>query len=140
LILLDTNVVSALMLTVPDARITAWLDVQPRNSVWTTSVTLYEIQFGIALLEPGRKQLDLREKLQRMLTIIKNRILPFDAAAATEASAVAARQRRAGRSVEVRDVQIAGIALATQSVLATRNTRHFNGTGASLVDPWAESS
>lgn len=42
------------------------------------------------------------------------------------------------RSVEIRDVQIAGIAAARKASIATRNVRHFQGLGLSVVDPWRE--
>jgi len=38
--------------------------------------------------------------------------------------------------VEIRDVQIAGIAAARKATLATRNIRHFEGLGMALVNPW----
>lgn len=60
---------------------------------------------------------------------------PFDETAAQAAGVIAAERRRAGRSVEIRDVQIAGIAKARKATLATRNTRHFEGCGVVLVDP-----
>ena len=65
-------------------------------------------------------------------------MLPFDQAASQAAGRLAAERRRAGRTVEIRDIQIAGIATARKATLATRNLRHFEGLGVALVDPWAE--
>ena len=45
MIILDTNVVSALMLTKPDVIVVSWLDRQAQMSVWTTSVTILEIRY-----------------------------------------------------------------------------------------------
>ena len=42
MIILDTNVLSALMRAVPDPPVIAWLDRQPRTSIWITSITLLE--------------------------------------------------------------------------------------------------
>ena len=39
-ILLDTNVLSALMRTSPEPAVVAWLDRQPADSVWITSITV----------------------------------------------------------------------------------------------------
>ena len=64
------------------------------------------------------------------------RILPFEQNAARAAALVAARRRQNGRSIEIRDAQIAGIASARRATLATRNTRHFADLGIALVDPW----
>ena len=55
-------------------------------------------------------------------------------AAAEAAAMLAARQRQIGRTTEIRDVQIAGIAAARKATLATRNTRHFEHLGIALVD------
>ena len=42
MILLDTNVIAALMQETPDEQIIPWFDRQPRSSIWTTSVSVYE--------------------------------------------------------------------------------------------------
>jgi predicted nucleic acid-binding protein len=60
-----------------------------------------------------------------------------DTTATLNAAAVlAARRRHNGRPIEIRDAQIAGIALAARATLATRNIRHFADLGIALVDPW----
>ena len=56
MIILDTNVVSALMRREPDAAVLRWLDGQPAESLWLTSVTVLEVLLGIALLPIGRRQ------------------------------------------------------------------------------------
>lgn len=63
-------------------------------------------------------------------------MLDFDSAAATEAAALAATRRKTGRPVDMRDTQIAGIALARRATLATRNVRHFQGLNVPVIDPW----
>jgi toxin FitB len=42
-----------------------------------------------------------------------------------------------GRLVDVRDTLIAGIARARRAAIATRNARHFEGCGLTLIDPWS---
>jgi predicted nucleic acid-binding protein len=53
-IILDTNVISALMMDEPEPAVARWLDRQPRASIWTTSVTIYELTFGIECLPASR--------------------------------------------------------------------------------------
>jgi predicted nucleic acid-binding protein len=138
MIILDTNVLGALMRTVPDAAVVAWLDRQPADSVWITSITLFEARFGLALLPLGRRRQTLEAAFARLLKEdLENRVLDFDSAAATEAASLAATRRKRGRSVDMRDTQIAGIALARRAALATRNVRHFLDLEMSIVDPWA---
>jgi predicted nucleic acid-binding protein len=137
-ILLDTNVLSALMQRDPEPAVVAWLDGLPAESVWTTAVTVFEVRFGLELLTAGQRRRRLEEAFAKALEDdFEGRVLPFDHAAATAAGAIAAKQRRAGRPVEIRDVQIAGIALARKAALATRNVRHFEGLGLTLIDPWS---
>jgi hypothetical protein len=136
-ILLDTNVLSALMQRESDRTVVTWLDGLPAESIWTTSITVFEIRFGLELLADGRRRQRLEETFRRSLEEdFEGRVLPFDQAAALAAGAIAAEQRRTGRPVEIRDVQIAGIAVARKATLATRNVRYFENTGVSLVDPW----
>jgi toxin FitB len=138
LIVLDTNVLSALMRREADPVVVAWLDAQPPESIWTTAITVFEVRFGLHILAKGRKRRALEEAFANALDEdFDGRVLAFDQAAADAAAAIAARQRGAGRPVEIRDVQIAGIAAARKAALATRNTRHFEATGITLIDPWA---
>ena len=137
MILLDTNVLSALMQTRPDPVVVVWLDSQAPESVWTTAVSVFEIRFGIELLPSSKRRKALEEAFGGMLRDdLNGRIAAFDAAAAEEAAVLTARRQRRGRPVDLRDTQIAGIALARRAALATRNVRHFDGLNVSVVSPW----
>ena len=48
MIVLDTNVVSALMADSLDAAIVDRFDRPPAESVWTTAITAFEVCLGIA--------------------------------------------------------------------------------------------
>src|SRR5262245_39469511 len=109
-----------------DPVVVAWLDSQPPESVWTTSVTVFEIRFGLEILGSGRRRRSLEDAFALMLEEdFEGRILSFDEPAAESAARIAAERRRLGRPVEIRDVQIAGIAAARKAAIATRNVRHF---------------
>ena len=137
MIILDTNVLSALMHQAPETSVVAWLDRQPAESVWITSITLFEARLGLALLPKGRRRQTLEGAFAQLLREdLENRVLDFDSAAATEAAALAAERQKAGRSVDMRDTQIAGIALARRATLATRNVRHFQDLNVPVVNPW----
>jgi predicted nucleic acid-binding protein len=138
MIILDTNVLSALMRKLPEAPVVAWLNRQPAESVWITSITLFEALLGLALLPSGRRRQALEAAFARLLNEdLENRVLDFDSAAATEAASLASIRQKDGRPVDMRDTQIAGIALARRATLATRNVRHFPDLKISIVDPWA---
>jgi predicted nucleic acid-binding protein len=137
-IILDTNVLSALMRKAPEALVVGWLDRQPAESVWITTITLFETRLGLALLPKGRRQRVLEAAFAGLLeNDLENRVLDFDSAAATEAASLAAERQKSGRPVDMRDTQIAGIALARHATLATRNVRHFVDLKIPVVDPWA---
>lgn len=137
MIVLDTNVLSALMRDTPDPAVVQWLDNQPSESIWTTSVTVFEIRAGIELLTPSRRRKRLDETFAQLLDEdLDGRVQSFDLTAAFAAGTIAAAQQRVGRAVEIRDVQIAGIAASRHATIATRNTRHFDGAGVDLVSPW----
>lgn len=137
MIVLDTNVLSALMRDTPDPAVVQWLDDQPAESIWTTSITVFEIRTGIDFLENGRRREQLDETFSQLLADdLNGRVQSFDLTAALAAGTIAASRQRVGRAVEIRDVQIAGIATSRHAILATRNTRHFVGTGVELVNPW----
>jgi predicted nucleic acid-binding protein len=136
-IILDTSVLSALMRKAPDPVVVGWLDRQPAESIWITSVTLFETHFGLALLPEGRRRTQLVSAFERLLEDdLENRVLDFDSPAATAAAQLAAKRQRTGRPVDIRDTQIAGIALARRAMLATRNTRHFAELDIKVIDPW----
>ncbi len=137
MIILDTNVLSALMRITPDAAVIHWLDQQPAESIWITSITLFEAHLGIALLPKGRRQRALAAALAYLLSEdLEGRVLDFDTSAAIEAAGLAATRQKAGHPVDMRDTQIAGIAMARKASIATRNIRHFEDLRVPVVNPW----
>ena len=138
MIVLDTNVLSALMLRDPDLTVVAWLDRQPAESVWTTAVTIFEIRFELELLAPSRRRRQLEDAFARTLDEdFQGRVLGFDREAALVAASHAAERRSVGKPVDFRDIEIAGIVAARRATLATRNVRHFSDLGIELTNPWA---
>ncbi|MGA3323374.1 MAG: type II toxin-antitoxin system VapC family toxin [Terriglobia bacterium] len=138
MIILDTNVLSALMSRIPDQKIIAWLDKQPRTSVWTTSVTVLEVRFGLQIMPAGKRRAALLQAFETVMADkIEGRIAPFDAAAAQLTGDLMAVRHKQGRPGDLRDTMIAGIALACQATLATRNTAHFEDLSVTVINPWA---
>ena len=137
MIILDTDVLSALMRPTPDEQVMAWLDGQAQTSVWITSVTVLEIQFGLQILPLGRRRSLLMKAFEAVLTDkIGGRIAPFDTAAARCCAGLMASRHKIGRPVELSDTMIAGIVLACHASLATRNVRHFEDHSVPVVNPW----
>jgi toxin FitB len=136
MIILDTNILSALMRQIPDSKVVTWLDGQSRTSVWTTSVTILEIRFGLQIMATGKRRSLLSEAFDSLLEKMGRRIASFDDDAATQAANLMASRQRKGRPVELRDTMIAGIVLAHHATLATRNVAHFEDLTVPVVNPW----
>jgi len=137
MILLDTNVLSALMQSTPDATVLRWLDLEPRDSVWITSVTVMEVRYGLHTMPAGRK----RDRITRAFEIlmdekIQGRVASFDTAAAEQTAELMAARKKRGHPQDYRDTMIAGIVLSSKATLATRNTAHFEDLSVRMVNPW----
>jgi len=138
-IILDTDVLSALMRERPELVIEKWLDRQPREAIWTTSVTILEIRFGLAVMPLGRRRAGLQREFEATLDqTLEGRIIPFDSAAAEATAELMAARRQSGRTGALSDSMIAGITIARRATLATRNTRHFADLPVPVVDPWVD--
>jgi len=137
MIVLDTNVISALMRREPEKPVVKWLDAQPAASVWITAITVMEIRFGLQTMPKGRRQDALISAFEMMLkSMIEGRIASFDAEAGIQAAELMAQRKHKGRPAEVRDTMIAGIVLANRATLATRNTQHFEDLPVTVINPW----
>ena len=137
MIILDTNIISALMLEQPDPLAASWLDKQAPSSIWTTSITVFEIRFGLDCMPAGRRRAQRETEFENLLRDdLEDRILNFDQPAAESAAALMGRRRRAGRIIDLRDAMIAGIALSQNATLVTRNIRHFDDASLKVFNPW----
>ena len=138
MIVLDTNVLSVLMHDVPDPAVVAWLDDQSIESVWTTTITTFEVRLGLEVMPEGRRRARFEAAFERLVAEdLQDRVLAFDREAANAAARLAAIRRRSGRPVEIRDSQIAGIVAMRRATLATRNIRDFEGVDLRVVNPWS---
>lgn len=139
MIVLDTNVVSALMRAPPDQIVVAWLDSYPLDMLCVTSVNVFETRSRLEMLAEGRKRRQLEAAFLRLQDEkLGGRVLPFDRRAAEAAATFLARRRAAGRPVEFRDAQIAGIVASNGATLATRNVRDFQDFAIELANPWTD--
>ncbi|MEN8166662.1 MAG: type II toxin-antitoxin system VapC family toxin [Pseudomonadota bacterium] len=137
MILLDTNVLSELMKSVPEPAVIHWLDAQLDNQVFLSAITRTEIELGIALLPDGKRRDLFTGLASSLFDEFQDRILPFDASATSYYANLVATARKSGRTISVEDAQIAAITQANRLTLATRNSRDFEFIpGFSLINPW----
>ena len=137
MIILDTNVISALILAVPDPAVRAWANRQARDALVTTAITVMELRAGIEKLLQSHRRRNLEQDVAWALDdLLGGRMLNLDRKAAYAAASWHAHCRRMGRPVPTTDVQIAGIAIARRIPIATRDIRDFEDVGVKLIDPW----
>ncbi len=137
MIVIDTNVLSALMREVPERPVVEWLDRQAAQSIWITSITLFEARLGLALLPKGKRRKALESAFDKLLVEdLEGRVLDFDQPAAEAAAQLAAGRQREGKTIDMRDTQIAGIVIARRAEFATRNVRHFSDLNVDVINPW----
>jgi toxin FitB len=138
MVILDTNVVSDLMPTASQA-VLNWLSQRPSQELYTTSVTVAEIFYGIKLLPDGKRRGELLAGAESMFTkVLLGRIFALEDQAARAFAQIASARRKRGRPMAEFDAQIAAIASVHDAALATRNTADFEGCGVRLLNPWLD--
>jgi predicted nucleic acid-binding protein len=135
MILVDTNVWSELTRAKPDPAVRLWESANA-SRLWLATVVIGELLSGAQLLPEGKRRQAFLEGYDELIDVHADRIISFDLVAARLYGGIVARQMRAGRNPGTADAQLAAIALANGMALATRNTRHFEGLGLELIDPW----
>lgn len=137
--LLDTNVLSELMLSTPDPRVKRWADGLPRVAFCTAAVAAAELRFGVALMPAGERQKRTSRKVEDVLKhLLGGRVLAFDARSSRRYAAFRAARQRAGRPVSVQDAMIAATAMAYKvDAIVTRNSADFEDCDLLLINPWA---
>lgn len=137
MIVLDTNVVSELMRPEPAPQVASWVRNRDRRELFTSSITLAEIRFGIARLPDGRRKLALLDAADDVFRAFSDQVLPVDTTAAEQYAIIASARERSGRRISGFDVLIAAICRSRGATLATRKLTDFDGTGIDVIDPWA---
>lgn len=130
--LLDTNILSELPRSKPNARVVAWFESLPLFAV--SSVTLEELSFGIAKTT-GKKRTLLTNWFDALIAI-PPQIIAVDEKIARISGELRASRERLGRKVAQADMLIAATALTGGFTLATRNTEDFEGCGVPLLNPF----
>ncbi|OHV80235.1 type II toxin-antitoxin system VapC family toxin [Rhizobium sp. LCM 4573] len=136
-LLLDTNVLSEVTKPRPEVRVLKWLDELDEDRTFISVVSIAEIRRGVALMDNGRKRDVLAEWLaQDLPQRFERRLIPVDEPVALAWGDLMALAKRSGRGLASMDGLIAATAIAHDFILATRNTKDFEGFGIETLDPW----
>ena len=104
-----------------EGRVMAQMSARAPSEIGIPVIVLYELETGIAKSQQPQKR---RKQLDALLAVTK--LLPLDRAAARTSARLRATLEKAGTPLGPTDFLIAGIALAQDATLVTRNTREFS--------------
>jgi len=136
-ILLHTNVVSEPLRPAPDARVVAWIDTQPLETLFLSAITVGELRAGVAMLPAGKRRAGLHESLEtRVLPLFAGRVLSFDLGCTQAYADLLAKARASGLAIASADGYIAAIAAANGLAVASRDSRPFEAAGVTVINPW----
>lgn len=131
--LVDANVLSEATRPSPDARVMAWLD-RHETALFLSTVTVGELQRGIALYPQSRKRTALTAWLKEVLNRFEGCILPVDSPVAVAWGNYYAAQQQKGHKPPSLDSLIAATALVHGLTVATRNADDF--PDVPVTNPW----
>jgi toxin FitB len=137
--LLDTNVISELIVKQPNKKVVEWLDRLDPNAVYLSVVTIGEIRKGIEKLPHSKRRDKIKEWLEGdLLFRFQGRILEITTDVMLIWGELTGRLEREGRQITAIDSLIAAIALQGNCCLVTRNEHDFQHTGVTTINPWKE--
>lgn len=130
--LLDTDVLSALRKRERNPEVARWIADQRDTDLYLSVLSIGEIERDLAAVK-GRDPAfaaRLEDWLDALLRHYGDRILPVDLPVARRWGRLSQQTGNAGS-----DFLIAATALEHGLIVATRNARHFEPTGAPVLDP-----
>ena len=137
MILLDTNIVSAIMAPAPPPFVIDWLNRQETVTLHLSTITIAEIGYCLRVMRDGKRRRLLEDRFDKFVADgFEQRMLDFDQQAAQLYAEVMGRRKAMGRPLSVLDGQIASIARANDLAVATRNIRDFEECGLDLINPF----
>lgn len=98
-------------------------------------LSVEEITKGIAVLKEGKRKRDLQAWLQALEIRYADRLLQIDLETSHIWGELTAPEQKVGKVIPATDALIAATARRHDLHLLTRNTEHFEPTGAMLLNP-----
>lgn len=137
MIVLDTNVLSEILRPSPAREVMAWMATQSNTSIFTTTITMGELLYGVQLMPDGQRKSELFAAVHGIFDQdLAGQILSFDRAGADAFGRIASSRKLAGQPISQFDAMIAAITQSRGATLATRNIKDFGNCGIDLINPW----
>jgi len=112
----------------------ARLKATPLELIAASSITVMEVEFGLAL--DASRARKLAPVIHALLDAIA--VVPYDADDARASAALRAALQKKGRPIGAYGVLIAGCAMARGLVLVSSNAREFGRVGGLKLENWRE--
>lgn len=133
--LLDTNVLSEPVKSLPNANVTGALESHD-GEIATCAIVWHELCYGASRLPESEKRRAIQAYLDEAI-FPAIPILPYDAEAAAWHARERSRLARRGRQPAAADGQIAAIARVNELVLVTANARDFRRFEGLTIEDWS---
>jgi tRNA(fMet)-specific endonuclease VapC len=130
--LIDTDILSLFFRGQPNVVDSFEAYLVEHDKINLSILTYYEILSGL-------KHRDARKQIESFLDFASyNNVLPLTQQSVTVSADIYADLRVKGTPVDDIDILIAGIAIANDLVLVTRNRKHFDRIDQLMVEDWAK--
>jgi predicted nucleic acid-binding protein len=137
--LLDTNILSELRRPRPEAKVVAFVSVQPLDLLHVSTVTFAEIRFGIELLTDAKRRAELDDWLtHRVRPMFDGRVLPVTEDILLKWRLLVEGGRKVGYTFSQPDLFIAATALEHGLTIVSRDTDGYERAGAPVFNPWTD--
>ncbi|AEC18785.1 PilT domain-containing protein [Pusillimonas sp. T7-7] len=137
MIVLDTNVISALWKVESSSSVLTWIDAQAVETLYLSAITMVELRYGLAAMPKGKRRTIYQERMeQEVLPVFAGRVLAFDLDVSRTYADLMARARAQGNAIGKADGYIAATAAAHNLIVATRDTSPFEAAGLEVINPW----
>lgn len=135
--LIDTNVISEVLRSIPDAQVVAWSQNIPKERLFLSVVSFGEMRKGLTIMPAGARRSQLERAIDGLIPAwFAGRIMPMSQTIAERWGVLEGQRQIMGRPLHVPDAQIAATALEHGLTLVTRNVKDFEGIGVTILNPW----
>lgn len=135
-VLLDTCTLAEVRKVDGNPAVRAAVQEVPDSDLFLSVLTVGEITRGVTLLAASKKKVALASWLASLESQFAERILGLDVETGRIWGELTARAQKKGVIIPAIDGLLAATALRHGLHVMTRNTRHFEASGALVVDPW----
>lgn len=141
MILIDTNIISEIMGHSPAPNVLNWVNNQNSLSLFISTITLAEINYGLRIMPVGQRKNKLSDRFAYFIAqAFEQRVLSFDEDAAFDYAEIMGHKKEMGKPMSVPDGQIAAIARSNDLKIATRNIHDFEECGLTIINPFDDIS